>query len=110
MSTQGISDETLEAKLRCAEEILEKYGAVPLDINQRNREALKQRRTYQYKSNYYRFDHAAYDDKQFLIVSCTDIEEYAAIGLMEDVDAIPAESTEPEIERCVRRALKLSDE
>ena len=110
MNAQEISEEVLETKMRCAERFLEKCGAVPLDNNQRNREVLQQRRTYQYKNDYYRIDHAVFDGRQFLIVSSTDVEKYAAIGLLEDVDAIPAEASESEIERGIKRALKLSDQ
>ena len=110
MGTQQVSEEMLEAKMSYAEKMLEKCGAVPLDINQRNREALQQRVTYLYKGDYYRIDHAVFDDHHFLIVSSIDVEKYAAIGLMEDVDAIPVEASEAEIERGVRCALKLSDD
>ena len=102
--------ESLEMQMRRAESALEKYGAVPTDINRRNREALGQRQTYQHGNTYYRVDQAVFDGKSFVIISCIDIEKYAKIGLMEDVEAIPAEASEAEIRRAVRRVMSLEED
>ncbi len=43
----------LENRMRFAEHVLERQGAVPLDINQKNRELLGQRVTYRLGGVYY---------------------------------------------------------
>ena len=109
MKMAEVSAELLEKRMRLAEKMLEKAGAGPLESNQKNREILNQRQTYLYENTYYRIDHAAFDGEVFLIVSCIDIETYAAIGLMEDVEAIPLDASESRIEASVRHALGIAD-
>ena len=105
MAETKLTQEELEQKLVWAEEALAELGAAPLDINRRNRELLAQRTTYRYRNTFYRVDQAAFDDAQYLILSAIENPEYAAIGLMEDVDAIPAASDREEIRRAIRRAV-----
>ena len=58
MKMAEVSAEMLEEKMRLAEKMLEKAGAVPLEINQKNREILNQRQTYLYENTYYHTDAA----------------------------------------------------
>lgn len=109
MKVQDCAPEFLESRMRRAEEMLEEHGALPQAINQ-NQEKLGQRTTYLYDSTYYRIDHAEFNDEVFIIISCIDIEKYASIGLMEDVDAIAADADDAQLEACVTRALGLSDQ
>ena len=41
----------IEVKLEFLESIFEKYGAVPLNINEKNMEKFHQRKIYQYKES-----------------------------------------------------------
>ena len=101
----GVPEETL----RMAEGILERCGAVPTDLNRRNRELLGQRTTYRYGDAYYRIDQAEFDGKSFVILGCADNERYASIGLMEDVEAIPPDLPEQEMEKILRGAMEAED-
>ena len=109
MKIRDCTEAFLEQQMQCAERMLEKHGAAAQEINQ-NRERLGQRATYLYRDVYYRIDHAEFNDEEFLIISCVDIQKYASIGLMEDVDALPADADEGQIEAFVLRALGLSDQ
>ena len=101
----GVPEETL----RMAEGILERCGAVPTELNERNRKLLGQRTTYRYGDAYYRIDQAEFDGKSFVILSCADNERYASIGLMEDVEAIPPDLPEREMEKILRSAMEAED-
>ena len=92
----------LRQMMETAEALFEKYGAEPLDINRRNREMLGQRRTYLYSGNYYRVDHAVFDGIPFMIFHCIDDPRYAAVGVMEDVEALPLTLTDEELDKEVR--------
>ena len=98
--------DALEMKLRLAESILAELGAVPADINARNRRLLGQRQSYLHNGTYYRIDHAEFDGAPFIILSCADSEKLAAIGLMEDVEAVPLDADPDEIRRVLRGALQ----
>lgn len=84
-----------------------KYGAVPQDINQRNRSVLGQRQSYLYKGNYYRVDHAEFDGVPCLVINCIDDPSFAAVGFMEDVDAIPVTLDDENLEKEVRYAMEI---
>ena len=88
--------------METTEALFEKYGAEPLDINQRNREMFGQRRTYMYGGNYYRVDHAVFDGVPFMIFHSIDDPRYAAVGVMEDVEALPLTLTDEELDKEVR--------
>ena len=94
-------------KMEKVEEFFEKYGAVPQDINQRNRERFGQRRAFLYRGNYYRVDHAEFDDIPFLLIDCIDDPKYASVGVMEDVEAIPVTLSDEKLEKEVRYALEI---
>lgn len=81
------------------------YGAVPQQINERNRELFGQRQTFLYQENYYRVDQAEFDGTPFLIIDCIDDPKYAGVGVMEDVGALPVSLTEEQLEKEVRYAL-----
>lgn len=95
-----------EEKLRFAESVLESCGAVPTDLNARNRELLGQRITYRYGALFYRIDQAVFDGKSFLILNCADSERFAGIGLMEDVEAIDPDLSDDGIAAVIRAALE----
>lgn len=97
----------IEEKLRFVESVFEKYGAVPMDINEKNMEKFHQRKIYLYKDNYYRVDSADFENNGeiFLVLSSTDDKKYADIGLLEDIDAFSAETSNEQLEKQVRYAL-----
>jgi hypothetical protein len=102
-----VSQEEIEKKLQYVEAMFEKYGAKPLEINEKNREEFDERRAFLYEGNYYRTGTLEFEehDGPFIVISCIDSEKFAGIGLMEDVDAFAPTLTEPEIEKQVRYAL-----
>ena len=85
-------------------------GAEPQDINRRNRERFDQRQIFLYKGNYYRVDQAEFDGVPFLVIDCIDNPEYASVGIMEDVDALPLTLTEEEVEKRIREILVNNEE
>ncbi len=87
------------------EDCFVRCGAVPQDINGRNREALDQRQAYLYRGVYFRVDRAEFDGEPFLIIDCIDDPRYASVGIMEDVDALPLTLTDEELEKRVRETL-----
>jgi len=89
------------------ERLFEKYGAVPLDINKKNRERFDQRITYLYKNEYYRADIIGFDEKPFIVIEWTDDSNYAAVGSMEDVEPFPYDLPDWKIEKEVRFAFEV---
>ena len=100
-----MDQQELEQKMQYAERVLEKLGAVPQEINQKNREILGQRVTYLLGTNYYRIACEEFDGKPYLILNAIDNEKYADIGLMEDVQAISADASEETIRRRIYAAI-----
>lgn len=100
-------EELLLRQMDKVEEFFAKYGAVPQEINRRNRELFGLRRAFLYNGNYYRVDHAEFDDIPFLVIDCIDDPSYAAVGVMEDVEAIPVTLTDEQLEKEVRYALEI---
>ena len=100
------SGEFLEKRLEYVESVFEKYGAKPLDINEKNREKFDQRRAFLYEGNYYRTGILEFDegDIPYIVISCIDDEKFANVGVMEDVDAFSASLSDEEMEKQVRYA------
>jgi len=98
------NEKQLLLQMERMERFFVQYGAVPQEINERNRDLFGQRQTFLYHGNYYRVDHAEFDDIPFLIINCIDDPRFAGIGVMEDVEAIPITLTEKQIEMEVRYA------
>ncbi len=101
------SEEAIESKLEIVEFIFKKCGAEPLNINVKNREKFGQRVIYLYKNMYYRTDHLKFDDdeRHYIVISCTKDEKFANIGLLDDIEALPFEMTEHELENEIRKIL-----
>ena len=87
------------------EQFFVQYGAVPQEINQRNRDLFGQRQAFLFDGNYYRVDHAEFDDIPFLIINCIDDPKFASVGVMEDVEAIPVTLSDEQLEKEARYAL-----
>ena len=97
----------LSEKMEYVESLFEKYGCTPLDINEKNRAKFGERVIYKRYDMYYRTGCMAFEDtgEIFLVISCTDEEKYAKVGVMEDVAAFKADESDEQIEREVRYAL-----
>ncbi len=97
----------LEKRMDFVESMFVKYGAQPLEINEKQREKFGQRRIYKHEDSYYRVDHMQFQDDEtpFIVISCTDDEKYASVGMLDDIDAIEADCTDEEIGKSVRYAL-----
>ena len=100
------SSEAVEQRLEFVEALFTKYGAEPLDIDESNREKFGQRRLFKYNDSFYRVDEMKFeeDDKPFIILSCTDDEKYANIGLLEDIDALDFGDSDEKLEKAIRYA------
>ena len=62
---------------------------------------------YAYGGAYYRAGTAAFDGRDFLVISCIDKQKFAALGLLEDIDVLPADCSEERLEKAVRYAFGL---
>lgn len=99
------TEEYIEERMQFVESVFEKYGAEPQEINEKNRNKFGQRRIYKYEDKYYRTGRLEFDEddeKPFIVVSCTDNEDYAKIGLLDDVDAFEADLSDISIESKVK--------
>ena len=103
-----MDQQELEQKMQYAERVLEELGAVPQDINQKNRKVLDQRVTYLLGNNYYRIAWEEFDGKPYIILNAIDNEKFADIGLMEDIQAISANGSRETIRRKIREAVENS--
>ncbi len=101
------SEEIIENKLKFVESVFEKCGAKPLDINSKNREKYGQRVIYLYKNSYYRTDYLKFEDdeRDYIVISCTSDEKFADLGLLDDIEALPFELAENELEKEIRKTL-----
>ncbi len=104
-----MTEDGIEKKLIFMESLFEKNGAVPLDINEKNREKFGLRRTFKYGDKFYRVDEAKFDgdSHEYMVISCTDNEKFAQIGVMDDIDALSVDLTDEELDRQVRLAFGL---
>jgi len=102
----------IEKKLIFMETLFVKNGAAPLDINEKNREKFGQRRTFKFGDKYFRVDEAKFeeDNRAYMVISCTDDEKYAQIGVMDDIDALSFDMTDEELDRRVRLAFDLESD
>ena len=103
--------EEIVKKLEVVESVFEKYGGSALDINEKNREKFDQRRIYYRDGWYYRADSAKFDDSGtvWIVISCTDNDKHASVGIMEDIAAFESELDENEIEQEIRYAFGIDE-
>ena len=102
-----MSEIKLSERMEYVESLFEKYGAAPLDINEKNRAKHGERAIFKRFDMYYRTGCMAFEDtgELFLVISCTDEEMYAGVGVMEDVAAFRPDESDEKIEKEVRYAL-----
>ena len=86
-----------DEKLEFIESVFEKYGAKPVQGN-------GGRRMFIYKGDYFRAGKLSDDGdgEAYLVISSTDNEKYAKVGLLEDIEAVPFYTTDAELEKLVR--------
>ncbi|MBO5555561.1 MAG: hypothetical protein J5927_00095 [Oscillospiraceae bacterium] len=87
------------------EELFLRYGAIPTGLAPRNRLQFGDRTIYERAGSYYRAGTAKFDGQDFLVISCIDKQKFAAVGILEDIDVLPADCGEERLERAVRYAL-----
>ncbi len=104
----GFSGEEVEKRLDYIENSFERNGGEALEeLNVKNREKFGQRRTFKWNGKFYRTDVIKFDESEtpYMVISCTDDENYAKIGLMDDIDVFGFELSDAELDRHVRCAL-----
>ena len=97
--------EFIESRLRFIESLFTRYGAVPTNLDQELRDRFSDRVIYALNGNYYRTSAADFDGKLFYLLSTIDKLEFADLGIMEDIDALPYDLDDASIEKSVRFAL-----
>ena len=97
--------ENPESRLRFAEQVLERLGAVPQQIDPKNRDLPGRRSLYLLNGVYYRIDREEYEGKVFIVLGAADEEKYAAVGLMEEIQAFSADASDRTVRKKIREAL-----
>ena len=97
-------EEKVENRLLFLEEMFMKFGAVETGIVSQDTE--DGRKIYLKGEKYYRAGTLKFPDSDevYLVISCTDEEKYAHLGIMDDVDAFTPNLTDYELEEKVRFA------
>ncbi len=95
----------MNEKREALEALFRRFGAVPTELDPENREFYGV--IYAYGGAYYRAGTAAFDGRDFLVISCIDKQKFAALGLLEDIDVLPADCSEERLEKAVRYAFGL---
>ena len=96
-----------ERRAELVEALLLKYGAKQVFTT--GEEKFKLRRTYKYNGVYYRLSVSEIDGETFLIVNAADEDNYADIGIMEEVAAFSPSLTDKELEHEVRCLLEYEE-
>ena len=95
----------MEEKLQKIEALFLRYGASPTELDEENRTRFGDRTIYECAGSYFRAGTASFDGQDFLVISCIDKRKFAALGILEDVDVLPADCGEERMEKAVRYAL-----
>jgi len=97
-------EERIEKRLQFLEETFIKYGAVETEITCQGDES--GRKVYLKGERYYKAGTLKFEDSDevYIVISCTDEEKYAHLGIMDDVDAFASNLTDYELEEKVRFA------
>lgn len=91
--------------LSFVEELFVKYGAESVgDLDEKARKAFGLRQAYRHGNEYYRVDEAEIEGKPYVVISTTDVEQYAAMSVMDDIAIFPADASREEMEAQVRAA------
>ena len=97
--------ETVEEKLKKLEELFARYGAAPTELDEENRARFGDRAIYELGGTFFRAGTAEFDGRPFLILSSIDKRKFAEVGILDDIDALPADCGEERMEKAVRYAL-----
>ncbi|WP_034446388.1 hypothetical protein [Butyrivibrio sp. AE2032] len=105
MGKEFTQDE-LNKRMVFVESLFEKYGAKPQELNEKQREKFGQRRIFKHEDSFFRVDNMQFQEgeKPFIVISCTDDEKYASVGMLDDIDALEADVADEELEKAVRYA------
>ena len=95
----------MEEKLKKLEELFARYGAVPTQLDEENRTRFGDRVIYELGGTFFRAGTAEFDGRPFLILSSIDKKKFAEVGMLDDIDALPADCGEERMEKAVRYAL-----
>ncbi len=97
----------IERKLSFLESMFDKYGAVATELGGGDEE--NSRTVYAKGERFYRAGTLKFPESEelYLVISCTDEEKFARLGIMDDVDAFAPNLTDYELEEKVRFALGL---
>ncbi len=100
----NINEGTIGKKLEFLEDVFLRLGAVETNIVCQGDES--GRKVFLKGEKYYKAGTLKFPDSEelYLVISCTDQEKYASLGIMDDVDAFPPNLTEYELEEKVRFA------
>lgn len=95
----------MEDKLQTLECLFVRYGALPTDLDRENREHFGDRIIYSCGGSYFRAGTARFDGQDYLVISSIDMQKYARLGVLEDIDVLPMDCPEERLEKAVRYAL-----
>ncbi len=91
--------------LAFVEELFVRYGAESVgELDEKARKTFGLRQVYRHGNEYYRVDEAEIEGKPYVVISTTDVEQYAAMSVMDDIAIFPADAPEEEMEAQVRTA------
>ena len=87
------------------EKLFVKYGAESVgNLDEKARTTFGVRQAYRYGNEYYRVDEVEADGKPFIVISTTDVEQYAAMSVMDDIAIFAMDASQEEMEKQVRAA------
>jgi hypothetical protein len=97
----------MEMKMKFVEAMMLKYGAKPYFTKRQLK--LRMRATFIYNDTYYRVGDGKFDGKDYIIISAIASQDYADVGLMEEVAAFPWDLSEELLEKEVRYIFELEE-
>ena len=95
----------MEEKLRQMEALFARFGAAPTELDEENRARFGDRVIYELGGSYFRASTAVFDGQTFLVISSINKQRLAELGMLEDIDVLPADCSEDRMEKAVRYAL-----
>ena len=100
----------IDEVLADVEELFVKCGAESVgDLDEKARTAFGVRQAYRYGNEYFRADQVEVEGVPYIVISTTDVEQYAAMSVMDDIAIFPADAPKAEIEGQVRAAFGIDE-
>ncbi len=99
----------IEERLSYIESLFVKHGAVKTDITYEGDDE-KGRTVYSFNGVYACVGTLTFpeSDEPYLVISCSEDEKFAKVGILDDVDAFAADTPDEEIEERIRQAFGLN--